>query len=83
MYRFQSPELNYMNLDEASFSVKFSPFVNERNVIDLMEELAKAERHITQNGMPRWSFLIYPYKLPSNQKISLQIFLLRQFPFHR
>ena len=49
MYRFQSPELNYMNLDEASFSVKFSPFVNERNVIDLMEELAKAERHITQN----------------------------------
>lgn len=49
MYRFQAPELNYMNLDEASFAVKFSPFVNERNVIDLMEELAKAERHISQN----------------------------------
>lgn len=49
IYRFQSPELTYMNLEEAGFSVKFSPFVNERNVIELMEELAKAERHITQN----------------------------------
>ena len=49
VYRFQSPELNYMNLDEASFSAKFSPFVNERNVVELMEELAKAEQHITQN----------------------------------
>lgn len=49
VYRFQSPELNYMNLDEASFAVKFAPFVNERNVMDLMDELAKAERHISQN----------------------------------
>lgn len=49
MYRFQASELNYMNLDEASFAVKFAPFVNERNVIELMEELAKAERHISQN----------------------------------
>ena len=57
-------ELNYMNLDEASFSVKFSPFVNERNVIDLMEELAKAERHITQNVNAKMVFLIYPYELP-------------------
>lgn len=49
MYRFQSPELNYMNLDEASFAVKFAQFVNERNVFDIMEELAKAERHVSQN----------------------------------
>lgn len=49
VYRFQAPELSYMNLDEASFAGKFAPFVNERNVIDLMEELAKAERHISQN----------------------------------
>lgn len=49
IYRFQSPELNYMNLSEAGFSVKFSPFVNERNVFDLMDELAKAESHIMQN----------------------------------
>ena len=49
MYRFQSPDLNYMNMDESGFAVKFAPFVNERNVFDIMEELAKAERHITQN----------------------------------
>lgn len=49
MYRFQSPELNYMNLDEAGFSVKFAPFINERNVFDIMEELAKAEQQIGQN----------------------------------
>ena len=49
MYRFQSPELNYMNTDEAGFAVKFAPFINERNVIDIMDELAKAERHVTQN----------------------------------
>lgn len=49
MYRFQSADLNYMNLDEAGFAVKFAPFVNERNVFDLMDELAKAEYHIGQN----------------------------------
>lgn len=49
MYRFQSPELNYMNLDEANFAVKFAPYINERNVLDIMDELAKAELHITQN----------------------------------
>ena len=49
IYRFQAPELNYMNREEAAFAVKFSPYVNERNVIDLMDELAKAELHISQN----------------------------------
>ncbi len=49
MYRFQAPELTYMNPDEAGFAVRFAPFVNERNVVDIMEDLAKAERHITQN----------------------------------
>lgn len=49
VYRFQSPELNYMNPEESTFSIKFSPFVNERNVFDLMEELSKAEKHIGQN----------------------------------
>ena len=56
VYRFHSTDLNYMNRDEASFSVKFSPFVNERNVIDIMEELAKAERHIAQNVSAKMVF---------------------------
>ncbi len=49
MYRFQAPELTYMNIDEAGFATKFAPFVNERNVFDLMDVLAEAERHIGQN----------------------------------
>lgn len=49
MYRFQSPHLNYMNKEEAGFATNFAPFVNERNVFELMEELAKAEQHIGQN----------------------------------
>jgi DNA polymerase-3 subunit delta' len=49
MYRFQSEELNYMNRKEAEFAAKFAPYVNERNVFELMDELAKAERHIIQN----------------------------------
>jgi DNA polymerase-3 subunit delta' len=49
MYRFQSPELNYMNKPEADFALKFAPFVNERNVFELVEELTKAEQHIIQN----------------------------------
>lgn len=49
IYRFQSAELNYMNKEERDFAVNFSPYVNERNVMELMDELAKAERHIAQN----------------------------------
>ena len=56
MYRFQSPELNYMNIEEAGFAVKFAPFINERNVTDIMEELDKAEQHISQNVNPKMVF---------------------------
>lgn len=56
VYRFQAPELTYMNRDEAGFATKFAPFVNERNVVDLMDELAKAERHIAQNVNPKMVF---------------------------
>ena len=56
VYRFQAPELNYMNRDEATFAIRFSPFVNERNVFELMEELDKAEQHISQNVNPKMVF---------------------------
>jgi len=41
--------LNYMSKEEAVFAEKFSPFVNERNVMDIMDELSLAEMHIAQN----------------------------------
>ncbi|MDR1222481.1 MAG: DNA polymerase III subunit delta [Tannerella sp.] len=43
------PSLNYMNREEANFAGNFSPYVNERNVMELMDELSLAERHIGQN----------------------------------
>ena len=49
IYRFQAPDMTYMNYEETTFSVKFSPFVNERNVFDIMDQLDLAARHIEQN----------------------------------
>ena len=63
IYRFQAPEMNYMNLQESAFAVKFSPFVNERNVIDLMDELAKAEQHISQNVNAKMVFFDLALKI--------------------
>jgi DNA polymerase III subunit delta' len=45
----KQPELNYMTPTESAFSVKFSPFINYKNIISFMEELELAERHIEQN----------------------------------
>jgi len=49
IYNFHQQDLNYMASYEQDFSTKFSPFINEGNVIGMMEELALAERHIEQN----------------------------------
>ncbi|MDR2234019.1 MAG: DNA polymerase III subunit delta, partial [Tannerella sp.] len=49
IYRFQLPELNYMNREESAFSAKFSPYITESNVMDFIEELSDAERQIGQN----------------------------------
>ncbi|MDD3079622.1 MAG: DNA polymerase III subunit [Paludibacter sp.] len=49
IHNLQNPDLNYMTNYESDFSLKFSPFINERNVEDLMSEFALAERHIEQN----------------------------------
>lgn len=45
----KQPEMVYMNHDEAAFGIRFAPFINERNIIDFMDELGLAERHIEQN----------------------------------
>lgn len=42
-------ELVYLNSEESQFGIRFAPFINERNIIDFMNELALAERHIEQN----------------------------------
>ena len=46
---FKENSMNYMSQAERGFSVRFSPFVNERNIYGIMEELSEAQRHIEQN----------------------------------
>jgi DNA polymerase-3 subunit delta' len=63
IFHLQIPEINYMNRQEAEFSKNFFPYVNEKNVIDFMEELALAERHIEQNVNPRMVFFDLSVKI--------------------
>lgn len=60
---FHRPELTYMNRDERNFAVRFAPFVNERNVIGIMNELDEAQTHIEQNVNPRMVFFDFALKL--------------------
>lgn len=48
--RLRSRELTYMNRDELAFAAKFAQFIHEKNVVQIMEELALAEAQIAQNG---------------------------------
>ena len=48
--RLRNRELTYMNKDELAFAAKFAQFIHEKNVVQIMEELALAEAQIAQNG---------------------------------
>ncbi len=50
IYNIQEPELNYMTNQEENFSLKFAPYINEVNVIKMLEEFDKAEIDIAGNG---------------------------------
>ncbi|MBO5863992.1 MAG: DNA polymerase III subunit delta, partial [Paludibacteraceae bacterium] len=59
----QKEDLNYMTSYENSFSVRFSPFVNEHNIWGLLSELELAERHIEQNVQAKLVFFDLALKL--------------------
>lgn len=59
----QQPTLNNMTAFEDEFSQRFSPFINERNVEDIMAEFALAERHIEQNVNAKMVFFDLTLKL--------------------
>ncbi len=46
---FKRDEMICLSPEERNFSVRFSPFVNERNIFGIMDELSEAQRHIEQN----------------------------------
>ncbi len=43
-------ELVAMSAEERQFSVKFSPFINERNIVDISSEFDKARNDVLANG---------------------------------
>lgn len=63
IYNFRQPELNYMTTEESEFSKNFARFVNERNVIKIMDELSEAQRDIEQNVNPKMVFFDFALKM--------------------
>ncbi|MEG2573540.1 MAG: DNA polymerase III subunit delta, partial [Bacteroides sp.] len=63
IYNFHRKELVYMNTDEMNFSSRFAPFVNERNVMSIMDELTQAQQHIEQNVNPKMVFFDFALKM--------------------
>ena len=63
MMNFHCPELNYMTRAEEEFSVRFSPFINERNVLGISDELALARRDIAQNVNAKMVFFDFALKM--------------------
>jgi DNA polymerase-3 subunit delta' len=56
IYNFACPEMNYQLQQEKQFSTKFAPFIHDGNVEKMMNELAKAEAQIAQNGNAKMIF---------------------------
>ena len=56
IYNFHNENLNYLAPFEKEFSSKFSPFINEGNVIGISTCLGEAERSIAQNGQSKIIF---------------------------
>ncbi len=63
VYNFRRPELVHMNEREADFAVKFARFINERNIVGIMEELSAAQRDVEQNVNPRMIFFDFALKM--------------------
>lgn len=60
---FHRKEMNYMNREEENFTIRFAPFINERNVMGITDELAEAQTHIEQNVNPRMVFFDLALKM--------------------
>ena len=48
IYNTRIPSIIYLTPEERNFSTRFAPFINEKNVIQIMEELGRAESDISR-----------------------------------
>lgn len=63
IFNLHQPAMNYLTRQEENFATRFSPFVNERNVAGIMQELSEAQLHIGQNVNPRMVFFDFALKM--------------------
>lgn len=56
MYNFQKEELRYTSPIEEEFVSKFSPFVNENNVTEMLHQMEHAQFHIERNVSSKMVF---------------------------
>ena len=56
LHNLKEPDLIYMDDQELEFSKKFSPFINEKNVMLLFREFESAYTDISSNGNGRLVF---------------------------
>lgn len=63
IYNFRQKDLVYMNNEEMNFSSRFAPFINERNVMGIMNELSEAQLHVEQNVNPKMIFFDFSLKM--------------------
>mgnify|MGYP002592235378 FL=1 len=66
MKNFGLHVLNYMTEREKQFSIKFSPYVHEGNIIPLSEEFEKAYHDISRNGNAKIIFTDLCIKVMQN-----------------
>ena len=52
----KKPGLNFLSEEEKGWGVKFSPFINERNILVFTKEFEKCINHISMYGNPKMIF---------------------------
>lgn len=67
IYNLKMPQLNSMTSGESEFSVRFSPFINHRNVERIMSEIERTHDDVLRNGNAR--LVMFDFML----KIMLQL----------
>ena len=63
IYNFHQPQINFLGREEENFSTRCAPFIGERNVVGIMNELSDAERDIAQNVNARMVFFDLALKM--------------------
>ena len=63
IFNFHNPDTVFLDTEEANFATRFAPFINEKNVIGLMEEFEEAQYHIEQNVNAKMVFFDLALKI--------------------